>query len=115
MELIGSGTRGSNLTFSALAYPRWFDLKWPLQRNRAADGRPKANQKANGVLMEMPATPEVAAAKAAHVTAAKAAHLAEVSAGEMSPVAVENEAPVEAVVKAVIKAAASDEDRPPNP
>jgi hypothetical protein len=59
---------------------------------------------------EMTAT-ELAAAKAA----AQAAHVAEVSAGEMSPVAVESKAPVEAVVKAVIKAAASDEDRATKP
>ena len=66
---------------------------------------------------------ELAAAEAARVTevsagemtaaelaAAEAAHMAEVSAGEMRPVAVESEAPVEAVVKAVMEAAASDED-----
>jgi hypothetical protein len=46
--------------------------------------RPKANHKANGVLTEMPAAAEVAAAKAAHVTAAEAAHVAEVSTGEMT-------------------------------
>jgi hypothetical protein len=95
-------------------------------------GRPKATPKANGVLTEMPAAAEVAAAKAAHVAevsagemtatelaAAEAAHVAEVSASEMSPVAVESEAPVEAVVKTVVKAvvegAASDEDRTTKP
>ena len=64
----------------------------------------------------------VPAAEAAHVPAAEAAHVAEVSAGEMSPVAVEmspvaveSEATVEAVVKAVVEAAASDEDRTTKP
>jgi hypothetical protein len=77
--------------------------------------------------MEVPAAAaEVAAAKAAHVppakAAAEAARVAEVSAVEMSPVAmemspvaVESEATVEAVVKAVVEAAASDEDRTTKP
>ena len=43
--------------------------------------------------------------------AAEAAHVAEVSACEMSPAAMESEAPMEAVVKMVVEAAASDEDR----
>jgi hypothetical protein len=102
-----------------------FDLKWFLQT--------KSGRQARGMLMEVPAAAEVAAAeathvaaaKAAHVPAAKAAHVAEVSAGEMaatelaaaeaahvaevsavemSPVAVESEATVETVVKAVVKA-----------
>ena len=76
---------------------------------------------------EMTAT-ELAAAEAAHVAevsaaemtatelaAAEAAHVAEVSAAEMSPVAVECEAAVEAVVKALAEAAASDEDRTTKP
>ena len=58
---------------------------------------------------------ELAAAETAHaadVCAAEAAHVAHVSAGEMSPAAMESEAPVEAVVKAVVEAGASDgEDR----
>src|ERR1700722_18465383 len=67
---------------------------------------------------------ELAAAEAAHVTevsademtaaelaAAKAADVAEVSAGEISPVAAESEAPREAVVKTVVEAGASEEDR----
>jgi hypothetical protein len=57
---------------------------------------------------------ELAAAETAHaadVCAAEAAHVAHVSAGEMNPVPVETEAPVEAVVKAVVEAGASDEDR----
>ena len=108
-----------------------FELKCFFKRNRAVDGRPQANHKASGALTEMPAA-EMAAAEAAHVPAAKAArvtkvsagemtaaelagaeaaHVADVSAGEMSPVPVETEAPVEAVVKAVVEAAASDEDR----
>jgi hypothetical protein len=65
---------------------------------------------------------ELTTVEAAHVakvsvgkmTAAEAAHVAEVSAGEMSSVAMENEGPVEAVVKTVVKAvveaAASDEE-----
>ena len=48
---------------------------------------------------------------AAELGDADAVHVAEVSAGEMSPVPVESEAPVEAVVKTVVEAAASDEDR----
>ena len=72
---------------------------------------------------EMTAT-ELAGAEAAHMAdvstgemtgaelaGAEAARVAEVSAGEMSPVPVETEAPVEAVVKAVVEAGASDEDR----
>ena len=85
--------------------------------------------------MEVPAAAEAAhvpaakaAAEAAHVAevsagemtatelaAAEAAHVAEVSAAEMSPVAVECEAAVEAVVKALAEAAASDEDRTTKP
>ena len=86
---------------------------------------------------EVPAAAEVAAAnaaaemtatEAAHVAevsggemtatelaAAEAAHVAEVSAGEMSPAAVESEATVEAVVKAVLEAAPSDEGRTTKP
>jgi hypothetical protein len=56
---------------------------------------------------------------ATELAAAQAAHVAEVSDGEMSPVAVESKAPVEAVVKtlvkAVVEAAASDEDRATKP
>jgi hypothetical protein len=77
---------------------------------------------------EMAAT-ELAAAEAAHVAkvsagemtaaelaAAEAAHVAEmIAAVEMSPVAVESGATVETVVKAVMEAAASDEDRTTKP
>jgi hypothetical protein len=59
---------------------------------------------------------------ATELAAAEAAHVADVSAGEMSPVAVEmcpvaveSEARVEAVVKAVVEAAPSDEDRTTKP
>jgi hypothetical protein len=60
---------------------------------------------------------EMAATKlaATELAAAEAAHVAEVSADEMSPVAVESEATVEAVVKAVVEAAPSDEDRTTKP
>ena len=71
---------------------------------------------------------ELAAAKAAYVAevsagemtaaelaAGEAAHVAEVSADEMSPAPVEGEATVEAVVKAVMEAADSDEDRTTKP
>jgi hypothetical protein len=60
-----------------------FELKCFFKRNRAADGRPKANHKASGALTEMPAA-EMAAAEAAHVPAAKAARVTKVSAGEMT-------------------------------
>ena len=76
--------------------------------------------------VEVPAATEAAATEAAHVAAAEAAHVAEVCAGEMtaaelaaalemSPVAVKSEATVEAVVKAVVEAAASYEDRTTKP
>jgi hypothetical protein len=60
-----------------------FELKCFFKRNRAADGRPKANHKASGALTEMPAA-EMAAPEAAHVPAAKAARVTKVSAGEMT-------------------------------
>src|ERR1700722_11908811 len=86
------------------------------------------------MLMEAPAAKAAhvaaakAAAEAAHVAevcagemtatelaAGEAAHVAEVSAAEMSPAPMEDEATVEAVVKAVMEAADSDEDRTTKP
>jgi hypothetical protein len=105
------------------------------KRNRAAQRT--ARSRSVMLTVEVPA-----ATKAAHVAATEAAHVAEVCAGEMtaaelataeaahvaevstaelaaalemSPVAVKSEATVEAVVKAVVEAAASDEDRTTKP
>jgi hypothetical protein len=79
----------------------------------------------SGLLTEVPAAAEVAAAEAAHVAAteaspaeasymatAEAAHVAEVSAGEMSPVPVETEA---LVMEAVVEPVPSEEDRTTKP
>jgi hypothetical protein len=109
----------------------------PETKSGGPTDRPKPKRHASGMLaVEVPAAKaaHVAAAEAAHVAevctsemtapelaAAEAAHVAEVSTAElaaaleMNPVAVKSEATVEAVVKAVVEAAASDEDRTTKP